>query len=238
MGMHITVEVVDAKITEKDIDSVYKYFMYIDETFSMHKETSEISQINAGKLHPDQYSSDMKTVLGLCEQTKHETEGYFDMKHQGKLDPTGIVKGWAIWQASKLLEKKGFKNFYIDAGGDIQTSGKNNGRSWTVGIRNPFNNNELVKVVSLENMGIATSGTAERGQHIYNPHNPDSKITEIVSLSVIAPNVYEADRFATAAFAMGKKGIHFIEKQLGLEGYVIDKNGTATFTSKFNNFVN
>ena len=81
--------------------------------------------------------------------------------------------------------------------------------------------------------GIATSGSYLRGQHIYNPHLPEKKLTEIVSFTVIGENILEADRFATAAFAMGKEGINFIEQLPHFEGYAIDSNGMATFTSNF-----
>ena len=91
--------------------------------------------------------------------------------------------------------------------------------------------------MELEDQGIATSGTYIRGQHVYNPLQPKEKITDIVSLSVIGPNVYDADRYATAAFAMGYKGIEFIEKLPGFEGYLIDKNGMAIFTKRFNDYV-
>ena len=62
-------------------------------------------------------------------------------------------------------------------------------------------------------------------------------MNEIVSISVIGPNVFEADRFATAAFAMQRKGINFIEKLDGFEAYMIDKNGIATMTSKFEKYI-
>jgi thiamine biosynthesis lipoprotein len=87
-------------------------------------------------------------------------------------------------------------------------------------------------------MGIATSGTYIRGRHIYDPFAAEGQsIDEIVSLTVLGPNVYEADRFATAAFAMGPAGIHFIERESGLEGYMIGKNGIATMTSGFAEYV-
>jgi thiamine biosynthesis lipoprotein len=82
-------------------------------------------------------------------------------------------------------------------------------------------------------MGIATSGTYRRGQHIYDPHNTGAPLAEIVSISVIGPNVYEADRFATAAFAMGGQGINFIENLKGFEGYMINKDGIAIQTGGF-----
>ena len=85
--------------------------------------------------------------------------------------------------------------------------------------------------------GIATSGTYVRGQHIYDPRRPGRPIEDIVSLTVIGPDVLEADRFSTAAFAMGRSGIHFIEELAGFEGYVVDSGGIAIQTSGFKAFV-
>ena len=84
---------------------------------------------------------------------------------------------------------------------------------------------------------MATSGSYIRGQHIYNPHDNEDKLTGIASLTVIGPNVYEADRFATAAFAMGMaRGMSFIEGRPGLEGYAVDPKGIATYTSGFKEY--
>ncbi len=240
MNMPVTVEIVDLGVTQKDIDQVYEYFQYIDNTFSTFKPTSEISKINIGELSEGTYSQDMKTVLQLSEETKEETDGYFDIFHNGKLDPSGLVKGWAIYNAAQQLQAKGFMNFYLEAGGDIQVNGKNGeGKSWRIGIRNPFNTAEIVRVAHLQKEGIATSGTYERGQHVYNPKQSVKNakhLEEIVSLTVIGPNIYEADRFATAAFAMQKEGIFFIEKLPGFEAYMIDKNGIGTMTTGFHTY--
>lgn len=236
MGMPITIEIVDCAATKVSIEEVFSYFEYIDNKFSTYKKDSEISLINEGNLRIEDSSDDMKTVFALSEKTKMETNEYFDINHNNRYDPSGLVKGWAILNAANIIKRKGFDNYYVEAGGDIQAHGKNTkGQDWRVGIRNPFNLQQIVKVVSIRNCGIATSGTYLRGQHIYNP-KLNNDITEIVSLTVIGPNIYEADRFATAAFAMGKNGIIFIENIDGLEGYVIDKNGTATFTTGFEKY--
>ncbi len=237
MGMPITVEIVDPGVTEAGIEQVFAYFRTVDETFSTYKEHSEISKINRGELAEAEYSEDMKTILTLSEQTRQETNGYFNIRHKGKLDPSGIVKGWAILQSAKLLKDAGWRNFYIDAGGDIQMAGYKDGKPWRVGIRNPFNRDEIVKVLQLTDRGVATSGTAIRGQHIYNPHRPRTPLRDIMSLTVIGPDIYEADRFATAAFAMGKEGIFFIEQLPGFEGYMIDASACATFTTGFERHV-
>lgn len=238
MGMPITIEVVDAAVAQTDFDAIFSYFHSIDEQFSPYKASSEVSRINSGEIKEKDYSKEMKEVLRLAEETKQDTRGYFDVWHDGIFDPSGVVKGWSIYNAGKMLTARGFKNFYVDAGGDIEVRGTNTeGKFWHIGIRNPFEKNSIIKTVALTNMGIATSGTYIRGQHIYNPHTGKKEIKDIVSLTVLAPNVYEADRFATAAFAMGKEGLAFIASVPHLEGYVIDTNGVATMTEHFESFV-
>lgn len=238
MGMPITLEVVDAAATDELFDMVFAYFEYVDGKFSIYKTDSEISLINNRTLTLEQSSEDMRTVFALAEQTRRETNGYFDIAQNGIYDPSGLVKGWAIYNAAEILRQKGSENFYVDAGGDIQAVGKNSrGQNWRVGIRNPFNMNEIVKVLSISDSGVATSGTYIRGQHIYNPKNNGQEIADVMSLTVIGPNIYEADRFATAAFAMGRAGIMFIENLENFEGYMIDAHKQATFTSGFARYI-
>lgn len=238
MGMPVIVEIIDITANQEHFDAVFDYFRRVDEKFSTYKKESEISRINRGEIPLGQWSEEMKIVFALSEDTKRLTEGYFDIKKpDGSYDTSGLVKGWAIYNASLLLKQLGCKNFFVDVGGDIQANGKNaEGKEWSIGIRNPFNREEIVKVIYPREKGIATSGTYIRGDHIYNPHTKKAVKTDIVSLSVIGPNVYEADRFATGAFAMGNRGIEFLEKLDGFEGYSIDKNGIATMTSGFEKY--
>ncbi len=234
MGMPVTVEVVDAS-GDAVLEDVFAYLADVDRRFSTYRSDSEISAINRGCLAPPGYSTEMREVLLLAEKTKRQTSGYFDIrKPDGSLDPSGIVKGWAIGKAGAVAARAGARDFFIEAGGDVHSAGKNAaGQEWSVGIRSPFNDAEIIKVVYPRGRGVATSGTYARGQHIYNPHAPGQPIVDIVSLTVIGPDVLEADRFATAAFAMGEDGIYYIEEMPDLEGYVVHANGRATLTSGF-----
>lgn len=247
--MPIVVEIIDGDIGDEIFEKIFSYFTEVDERFSTYKNNSEISKINRGEISEYDWSEDMKEVFKLSDETKKNTMGYFDIKKSdGKYDPSGLVKGWAIWNAAKILDAAGCKNFYVEAGGDIEVRGKNLGdENWSIGIRDPFDksqktllnreNRKIVKVLSLSDKGIATSGSYLLGDHIYDPHDHQIKIIDVVSLTVIGPNIYEADRFATAAFAMGKEGIYFIERLNGFEGYMIDKDGIATKTSGFDKYV-
>lgn len=238
MGMPVTISIVDSSASTKDTTAVFDYFRKIDEQFSTYKQTSEISAINKGEITSKQYSSEMKKIFSLSEETKSLTDGYFDIFYKNKIDPSGLVKGYAIWEGSKLLLTRGLNNFFIEIAGDIQTHGVNEKtQKWKVGIENPFNRAEIISVVHLGGEGIATSGTYIRGEHIYNPLTLSTN-PEIASMSVIASNIYEADRFATAAFAMGLKGIDFIEQYPGLEGLMVTKDKKVIKTSNFFKYEN
>lgn len=237
MGMPITVRIEDERAREADIDEVMRWFADVNARFSTYRDDSEVSRLNRGEIDRSRVSTHLDEVLRLCDETSEETDGYFDIEHDGKIDPSGLVKGWAILKASDLLADRDFENYYVDAGGDIQAVGLNgDGVPWSVGIRNPFNRHQVVKVLSISNRGVATSGTAIRGDHIYNPLEREL-VTDIVSLTVIGPTIYDADRMATAAFAMGKDGLAFIAERADLEGYAVGASGLATFTEGFQRYV-
>lgn len=235
MGMPITI---DVPLGPDAIEAAFDYFIAVDNRFSPYKSDSELSAMNRGEVTGDDLSEEMLEVLALSELTRHETAGYFNIRRPGGgVDPSGLVKGWAIRNASRLIAAMGHADYFVEAGGDIQCAGVNaEGKPWRVGIRNPFHDGEIVKVLQPGDAGIATSGTYVRGAHIYDP-NDGRELRDLLSLTVVGPDIYEADRFATAAFAMGRDGIAFIEEAVGLEGYSIDHAGIATMTSGFKQLV-
>jgi len=230
MGMPIILMTPDELVLRENIEEVFAFFTYVDKTYSPFIESSLVSRINRGEVDELEYSNELHEILAVARQTKHETNGYFDVWHKGDFDPSGIVKGWAIAKAAKIIGRY-TNDFYIEAGGDIQVGGVNEeGGPWQIGIRNPFDRHQNIKVVALKNSAIATSGTAIRGQHIYDPVN-NKKLNEIVSISVIASNIIDADRMATAAFAMGVKGIYFIEQLDGYEACAVTSDKTTITTT-------
>ena len=216
---------------------MFAYFRAVDERFSPYLPDSEASRIARRETAPDESSAEMREVLRLSEETKEMTGGFFDVWFKGRFDPSGLVKGWAINKAAQMLDVDGFISFCIEAGGDIETRGANDeGLPWAIGIRNPFDPSMLMHRLRLQNLGIATSGTYIRGKHIYNPRTGE-KAADIASLTVIGPNVYEADRLATAAFAMGRAGIEFIAGLPQFDAYMVDWSARATFTPGFARYI-
>jgi len=244
MGMPVHLEIVTEGIEQELYEGIFDYLTEVDERFSTYKEESEISRINRSEIESAAYSKEMKEIFVLAERTSQETNGYFNVRTPaGIIDPSGIVKGWAIQNVADLLLERGITDFYIEIAGDIQTNGLNSeGKEWSIGIRNPFAEDEIVKVVYPKGKGIATSGTYARGAHIYNPLalglSLGSAPDIFSSLTVIGPNIYEADRFATAAFAMGMKGMDFLEELPGFEAYAIRDRAEdgAVLTSGFDTY--
>ncbi len=238
MGMPVTVAIVDDSATEDDLDAIAAFFAHVNQRFSTYLATSEVSRFNAGLLSRAELSADLREVLRLSEETRVLSHGYFDIACGDGIDPSGLVKGWAIQRAADLLHDRGFDDFFVDAGGDIQTSGLNpQGAPWRVGIRNPFDRNAVVKVLAISNSGVATSGTAIRGAHIIDPTRNAPVESPLVSLTIVAGTILDADRIATAAFAMGRAGLTFAAELQGFEAYGIDKDGNAFRTPGFDRYV-
>jgi thiamine biosynthesis lipoprotein len=79
---------------------------------------------------------------------------------------------------------------------------------------------------------VATSGTAERGAHIVNPHT-GRPAAELASVTVAGPRLTSADAYATAAFAMGPGAREWVETLDGYEALAITPDGARWQTSGF-----
>ena len=116
---------------------------------------------------------------------------------EGQIDPSGLVKGWAIEKASSLLSARGFVHHFVDAGGDVQAIGLNsNGQPWRVGIRNPFKRDEWSRCWRFPTEAWPPREQRYAASTSITRCRPDLPLTEIVSLTVIGPSIYEADRLA------------------------------------------
>src|SRR4051812_31635376 len=95
MGMPITVET--ERNDKKNLKKVFNYFRAVDEQFSLYKKNSEVSRFSRGEIKLSELSKELKLIIELCEQTKKQTNGYFNPYNKSnQFDPSGIVKGWAI----------------------------------------------------------------------------------------------------------------------------------------------
>jgi thiamine biosynthesis lipoprotein len=97
----------------------------------------------------------------------------------------------------------------------------------------PFERRALTTVVVAPgDVGVATSGTSERGMHVYDPHERRPAIA-LASVTVVGADLATADAFATAALAMGRDAPDWLRTLPDHEAYVIDAGGHAWWTPGF-----
>ena len=207
-------DVVPQEIADDSWESVGVFLRDIEDRFSTFLPTSEISRINKGELHVLDASPDVVEVLDACTWLEHLSDGVFNARRpDGSIDPAGFVKGWAAERAARLLAEAGLKNYYLRIGGDIQAHGRQaTGDKWRVGIVDPHDATRIHSYVDIpENWAIATSGVAERGQHIWGKDSQPTN-SQFSSMTVIGPHLMWADAFATIGYALGDAGIDWVEK--------------------------
>jgi thiamine biosynthesis lipoprotein len=204
MGMPVAIEVRDAPdIAPGAIERAFAWLEWVDRTFSTYRPESEISRLNAGTLARDRAHPLVREVLDRCAALRVETGGAFDAAapRPGELDPTGLVKGWAVDRAVALLQGAGAGKLCVNAGGDVAVRGG----PWRVGIRHPHRSDRLAAVLRITDGAVATSGAYERGAHIVDPRTGRPP-HGVVAVTVVGRDLATADAYATAAFALGEDG--------------------------------
>ena len=230
MGMPIGIDLRDPGI---DVEPAFAWLRDVDATFSTYREDSEISRLDRGELTVAECRPDVDEVLQRCMALERATYGYFSVRPAGRLDPSGLVKGWAVDGAADRLAAAGARRFCINAGGDVVARGRPEpGRGWRVGIRHPQEADQLAAVLEVEDLAVATSGEYERGTHIVDPHTRRPP-TGLLSVTVVGPELAKADAYATAAFAMGEGGPGWTATLAGYEAMCITSDHRVLSTPGF-----
>ncbi|NUR38687.1 MAG: FAD:protein FMN transferase [Streptomyces sp.] len=198
----------------------------VDTVFSTYRDDSQISRLAHGELTVEECDPEVAEVLELGAEAERLSDGWFSLRYEGRLDPTGIVKGWAVERAARRLMTAGATGVSLNGGGDVQLLGTPGPqRPWRVGVADPLRPGGLAAVVSaagVSELAVATSGTAERGAHIVDPRTGRSAVTDLVAVTVVTPSVTWADCWATAAFAMGSRdGLRWLEGLPDVEALLI-----------------
>ncbi|MGX7678409.1 FAD:protein FMN transferase [Jatrophihabitans sp. DSM 45814] len=208
------------------VDNAIEWLHWVDETFSTYKPDSQISRLARGELEVTDCAPEVGEILARCVELDVETDGYFSAYASGRLDPSGLVKGWAIQHTSDLLSRAGSRNHCVNGGGDVHCTGTaNGGEPWRVGITDPLRTGQLAAVVVGADLAVATSGNAERGAHIVNPRDHTS-VSTLASVTIVGKDLAYADAYATAAFAMGDQAPDWITTLNGYQGLVIRADGS------------
>jgi len=233
MGTVISIDVRDPGIPESVVDAMLARLEEIEARFSTYRSGSEISRIARGELAEADASVEVRFVLGMCDDLHRTTDGWFDARgHRadGRLDPSGLVKGWAVEEAALLLDEAGARNYSCNCGGDVIARGEPEpGRPWRVGIRHPDRADAVARVLAVRDLAVATSGAYERGDHIRDPRTGKAP-TGLLSVTVVGPSLTWADVYATTAFAMGEAGPAWVATHSGYGALAITTDQRLVWT--------
>lgn len=229
MGTVASLDVRQSPFERSDADALTAVFDSLERTFSLYRDGSELSRIAAGTLRLAEASSEVLELYSEALQWRRDTDGAFTAhRPDGVVDLDGLVKAVAIARAGALLASGGTTDWMLNVGGDILVSGEprtdspgtpgtsagptraessgtgcgDAGPPWVVGIVDPADRSTFLCTIELHGSrrAVATSGTSERGEHIWRR---SAVLSDLAQVTVVADDIVTADVLATAILSGG-----------------------------------
>ena len=154
----------------------------------------------------------------------------------------GIAKGFIVDAVAEALTSGKVRNYLVNAGGDIRTSGRRENReSWRVAVQDPEKQGDYPEVLSMTKGAVATSGNyeifydQERMYHHIVDSNSGRSPGLHASVTVRAPTAMAADALATTLYLIDPAGgIGLIESLRRCECLLINEAGALVRSSGWN----
>jgi thiamine biosynthesis lipoprotein len=203
-----------------------------DAVFSTYRDDSVVSAIRRGELALSDAPDEVHEVLAIGARAERATDGAFSVWQRSAdddqllLDPSGVVKGWAVERASAALRALVRTDFCLSAGGDMVCRALE-GEPWRVGIEDPRDPARVLAVVPVRDGAVATSGTAHRGAHLVDARTGAAP-RAVAQVTVVARSLTAADVDATAAYALGLEAAEWLGRRVGRSGLVVWADGTTS----------
>ena len=215
MGIPVSIHLRGGDVSGPDaaaaVWAAYDSLRQMDEVFSTYRSESDVSRLRREEVVIEDCDPRVAEALRIGEEAERATHGSFTVllpTGDGDLafDPTGLVKGWAVDLAAKHLRVLPGASFCINAGGDLLVGAHPDlplhgpaAIGWRIGIEDPHDRRSIASTVTLTHGAVATSGTAARGAHLYDPASGEM-VSRAGSVTVIGPTLLWADIWATALF--------------------------------------
>ena len=207
----------------------------VDRVFSTYRPDSVISRLDRGELDVRHCPAVVAEVLELGRQASEASDGAFstvlpvpgDPGGRRRLDPSGVVKGWAAERASAHLAALDDTDFCLSVGGDVTCRAAADRDPWRIGVENPHDPARLVAVVPVRTGAVATSGTAHRGAHLVDARTGLAP-RGVTSVTVVGPSLTWADIDATAAYAQGENAADWLRTRPIWSAVVVGPGGRAS----------
>lgn len=208
-----TIVTLECELESISYQPAIEFLHLVDQIFSTYLANSQVSKLRNNEIALGDTHPHLQEVWQSCLDIKELTDGAFDpWAVAGGFDPSGYVKGWAADQIADQLMKLGAKHIQVNAGGDISVrGGKDDNTAWKLGVAHPNQSDQISKIYEITNGAIATSGTAERGDHIIDPQSKTIAVGAR-SATVTGPDAGIADALATALIVSGRDGASWFSK--------------------------
>lgn len=227
-----TVVTIECELESISYKDSIVFLHLVDQLFSTYLPDSQVSRLRRGEIAIDEADQLVQQVWQACLAIKEISDGAFDpWAVPGGFDPSGYVKGWAADLVSEQLIKQGAKHIQVNAGGDISVrGGKDANTPWKLAVAHPSIKGEISKLYSITTGAIATSGSAERGDHIIDPQSKTIAVGAR-SATVIGPDAGISDALATALVVSGRDGASWFAKDELSEYscWVVDRHTDTTW---------
>jgi thiamine biosynthesis lipoprotein len=205
----------------------------VDRVFSTYRADSAVTRLRRGEIGVEDCPPEVVEVVELGAAAERESGGAFSIRLPGgdgslRLDPSGVVKGWAVERAAASLRVLPETDFCLSAGGDLTCRTLDpDAAPWRIGVEDPADPRRILAVLPVCTGAVATSGTAHRGHHLVDARTgrPPSGVA---SVTVVAGSLTWADIDATAAYAHGRAAARWLETRPGRSGLVVWEDGTTT----------
>jgi thiamine biosynthesis lipoprotein len=212
------------------VEQVYTELRHVDAVFSPYKQDSQVSRLGRGELAWEDCDPEVVAVAARCEAARERTGGLFDARRpDGTWDPSGLVKGWAAERATRHLAAVPGLDWCLNAGGDVAVLCPS-GEPFAVGIQDPRDPARVAAVVRRSAGAVATSGTAVRGAHLYDPRGGGAAAATWSSVTVVGDSLETADVLATAAFVAGHGWLEVLARAAGYEALALAPDGSPVTT--------
>jgi thiamine biosynthesis lipoprotein len=231
MGTVASLEVADP--SPALVSRIESIFAEGDARFSLYRADSDLSRVNAGTLSLLDAAPALAEAYELALEWRSRTDGCFTpTRPDGLLDLNGVVKAIAMRDAGDALVASGSTEWTLVVGGDLLASGHGpGGAPWSTGIVDPADRTGLLCAVELRGprRAIATSGSAERGDHIWSA----SGRSEFLQVTVMADDIVTADVLATAVVAGGERMLRTACERWPVDVLTVDRAGDLSATPGF-----
>ncbi|MEN2740310.1 FAD:protein FMN transferase [Microbacterium sp. X-17] len=234
MGTAVSIHVIGERCGEEPVaaaaEGCFAELRDVERVFSTYRDDSDISRVRRGELALPDADPRVSVVAARCRVARIATGGRFSAWWRGWFDPTGFVKGWSVEEAARrhlepLLAAPGVVAAGINAGGDLRvfTAGDADW-TWRIGIADPRTPGGVIATLELRDGAVATSGTAERGEHIVDPRT-GRRGSGVRSATVVADDLATADVWATTAVVAGGEDLGWISRAPVTTGMIVDDDG-------------